>query len=83
MTRETIEPMAVLADERKQLITKILLSIDFKILQENISFFEEQFGFKTLQEYIDYCDRCYSHVEKLDSEFIKQFTEDTINLTKN
>ena len=65
-------------DERKQLITKILLGMDFKILQENISYF----GFKTLQEYIDHCDRCYSHITKLDSRFAKQFTEDTIGLTR-
>lgn len=69
-------------NKRKQLITKILLSVDFNILQKNIKYFEKQFGFKTLQEYIDYCDRCYSHVEKLDNQFIKQFTEETINLTR-
>lgn len=65
--------------ERKQIIVDTMLNMDYSILQENMQYF----GFKTLQQYIDYCNDCYAHVEEneLDS-FAAQLIKDSIDLTR-
>lgn len=66
-------------NKRKQIIVDTMLNMDYSILQENMQYF----GFKTLQQYIDYCNDCYAHVEEneLDS-FAAQLIKDSIDLTR-
>lgn len=63
-------------NKRKQIIVDIVLNMDYSTLQENM----RHFGFKTLQQYIDYCDDCYAHVgeNELDS-FAAQLIKDFID----